>query len=369
MPPTKYSCLLRPLAYLYGLGVSLRNYLFDQGCIAQASYPIPILCVGNVTVGGTGKTPHVEYILSLLTPHYRVAVLSRGYRRGTRGLVIADALSTAESIGDEPMQIHLRFPEVLIAVDGDRRRAMRYLMSLPEGERPEVVVMDDGFQHRYVRPSYSILLTDCQRPMWEDYLLPAGTLRESASARYRADMVIVTKCPTTLSPIERRLIRRSLALYPHQHLFFSSIRYLPLRPLAALQDDPSPEQANALPHQACVYVLAGIANPRPLVAYLGQHYRVVGEGIYPDHHPFSETDLGAIDRQVSALADRHGAVYCVCTEKDAVRLWAMRQAMAPTLLERLYYLPIETRMMDRGLEFERLIRQAARAARTQSMRP
>ena len=179
--------LLKLCSLVYGAGVSLRNYLFNSGLLREHHYDIPLICVGNITVGGTGKTPHIELIIELLRPSYRLAVISRGYKRSSRGLQDVTPGASVQQIGDEPKQLSLKYPEVRLIVDGDRRRAMRYLMALPEAERPEVVLLDDGFQHRYVHPSFSILLIDASRELHEDALLPAGNLREPASARYRAD--------------------------------------------------------------------------------------------------------------------------------------------------------------------------------------
>ena len=217
--------LLYPLSWLYGLGVGLRNFLFDQGVLKQQAYPIPLICVGNITVGGTGKTPHVELLISILREQRRIAVISRGYKRKSRGLKDVTLTSTADEVGDEPKQIKQKYPEVRFVVDGNRRRAMAYLLALPEAERPDVVLLDDGFQHRYVHPSFSILLIDAQRELHDDELLPLGGLREPATARYRADCIILTKCPHNMRPITLRIMQRNLALYPHQRIFFSRIEY------------------------------------------------------------------------------------------------------------------------------------------------
>ncbi len=362
----KYSVLLRPLACLYGLGVELRNFFFDRGLLRSVSYPIPVICVGNITVGGTGKTPHVEYILRCLLPRYRVAVLSRGYKRSSRGMIVATMQSTVAEIGDEPRQIKLKFPSVALIVDGNRRRAMDYLMALPEGERPEVVVMDDGLQHRYVKPSYTILLVDSQRPIQHDKLLPEGDLREPASARYRADCIIATKCPASLSAIQQRIVERNLAPYPHQRIFFSRICYGRARHLTELElaQGQSPTSVE-IPAQARVYLISGIARPQPLIDHLSAQYVVVGQETFADHHNFSDSDLERINTTFASLSSSVSSapLYAVCTEKDAVRLWELRAKLSPTLLEALLYIPIEMSIMHRGNEFERMIQLAARALR------
>ena len=192
--------ILWPLSVLYGLGVSIRNRLFNLGILKIREFDIPIICVGNITVGGTGKTPHTESLINELKNDYRVACLSRGYKRKTSGFVLATENSTANDIGDEPMQIKNKFPEITVAVDADRVRGIKKLMQLPE--KPEVIILDDGFQHRYVKADINIMLIDYNRPIYEDHLLPLGRLRESIHAKDRANYVIVTKCPANISPIE-----------------------------------------------------------------------------------------------------------------------------------------------------------------------
>ena len=214
-----------PLALCYGFAVRLRNLCFGLGILPSETYPIAVISVGNLSAGGAGKTPLVEYLVRLLSPRYRVAVLSRGYRRKTKGYVLASASSTAREIGDEPSQIKRKYPSVTVAVDGHRRRGMRRLLALPEAERPQVVVLDDAFQHRYVRPSLSILVTDSHRLFTRDRLLPVGTLREPRSGVRRADMVVVTKCDPAMKPIESRIIEDELRIDTSRPRFFTSIAY------------------------------------------------------------------------------------------------------------------------------------------------
>lgn len=351
--------LLYLLSWLYGLGVGLRNFLFSQGLLKEQSYPIPLLCVGNITVGGTGKTPHVELLIAILRSEHRIAVISRGYRRKSRGLREVTLESTVAEVGDEPKQIKLKYPEVRFVVDGNRRRAMRYLMSLPEEERPEVVLLDDGFQHRYVHPSFSILLVDASRELHEDALLPLGGLREPATARYRADCIILTKCPQDMSPIQLRIMQRNLALYPHQKIFFSRIQYLPTRPLGSLLG----EGATSLPEGAAVLALSGIASPRPFLEHLGEKYKLIGQLTYKDHHLFTPSDLRHLEeswRRARAEVSE-GALYLLCTEKDAVRLLDSYETLAEDFRSHLYYLPIDTEILFKPEDFSALIRKVALA--------
>lgn len=361
---TNRSPLLRPLSLLYGVGVRVRNFFFDIGLLPSQSYDVPVICVGNITVGGTGKTPHVEYILSLLVPRYRVAVLSRGYKRRTRGLIEVTDSSRAQDIGDEPLQLKLKYPSIRLVVDGNRRRAMRYLMSLSEDERPEVVVMDDGMQHRYIRPSCTVLLVDSNRPILEDRLLPEGSLREYSSARYRADILIVTKCREDLSAIEQRLMERSLELFSHQKMFFSSLRYLPPRLLERLHASKDKQEIVSIPRNAPLFLITGIARPESLEAYLSSRYEVLEQHIYPDHHYFSKGDIQGLNDTFRRLREESSRpLYVVCTEKDAVRLWELREQLSADLLAHLYYLPIEIEIMGNATELDRQILLAAKAMR------
>lgn len=357
---TKYRPLLRPLAWLYGRGVALRNFCFDRGLLPSEAFPIPVICVGNIAIGGTGKTPHVEYILQHLHQQYRIAVLSRGYKRKSKGLVVATEVSSPLEIGDEPRQIKLKYPQVQVVVDGNRRRAMRYLMSLPADQRPEVVVMDDGYQHRYLKPSYSILLVDARRPVWDDRLLPEGNLRESISALYRADCIIVTKCPEDMSPIQQRIIERNLALFPHQQIYFSRMAYQALQPLVP----PLDASTEAAPPGRVdrVVALAGIANPDPFVQRLEARFRLVDKLIYPDHHHFEQDDIRELNQRYSELlAEDNTSLYVICTEKDAVRLIEYQAHLSPELLSHIYYLPIHVEVLHNEEELKRSIWLAARA--------
>lgn len=220
---------LYPLAWLYGLVAWIRNKCFDWGLLRSRSFHAPVIGVGNLAVGGTGKTPHTEYLIRLLQDSYRVAVLSRGYKRKTKSFVLADANSTAATIGDEPYQMKQKYPETVVAVDGKRSRGIGRLLSLRE-PFVDVVLLDDAFQHRYVKPGLNILLTDYHRLFCDDTLLPAGRLRESMAGKDRAQIVVVTKCPADMKPIEYNIIAKRMALFPYQWLYFSTLRYGNLQP-------------------------------------------------------------------------------------------------------------------------------------------
>ena len=222
---------LLPLSWLYGLGVGFRNLLFEMGILKSRSFSTPVISVGNITVGGTGKTPHVEYLVRLLKDQAKVAVLSRGYKRKTSGFVLADKDATVRSIGDEPFQMKTKFPNVTVAVDRKRTRGIDKLTSGDYVKDIDVILLDDAFQHRYVKPGINILLVDYHRLIIYDKLLPAGRLREPVVSKNRADIVIVTKCPKDLKPMEFRVITKAMSLYPYQQLFFSTHEFEALRPV------------------------------------------------------------------------------------------------------------------------------------------
>ena len=224
---------LYPVSWIYGAVVVMRNKLFDWGIFRSKSFDVPVICVGNLAVGGTGKTPHTEYLIKLLRDKYQVAVLSRGYKRRTKGYVLATPQCTAKTIGDEPYQMYTKFSSVTLAVDEKRCHGIEKLLKLKEPST-DVILLDDAFQHRHVKAGLNILLTDYHRLFCDDTLLPAGRLREPVSGKNRAQIVIVTKCPQDIKPIDYNIITKRLNLYPYQRLFFSSFRYGNLQPVFSL---------------------------------------------------------------------------------------------------------------------------------------
>lgn len=327
--------LLLPVAFLYGAAVRLRNRLFDHGCIALESYPVPVICVGNLAMGGTGKTPHTEYIIRLLKDSYRVAVLSRGYKRQTTGFLLADD-RTSREIGDEPYQMKRKFPDVVVAVDEDRREGISRLLAMPVGMRPEVILLDDAFQHRRVKPSLSIVLTDCRHLFYEDMLLPAGRLRESACGVRRADMVVVTKCTDGITPAERRAIEAGMHLQPHQKVFFSRMAYDELKPVF-------PRYAGGVSREDIrkweseIIALAGIASPESFVSEVRKLSERVTPFVFPDHYAFSGGDIRRIGRVFEKM--HPASRYIIVTEKDAARL-ADNPHVPEGWKARMYSLPI-----------------------------
>lgn len=307
-----------PASWLYGFGVWIRNTLYDQHLIVTREAPMPAICVGNLAVGGTGKTPMTEYLIRLLSPTYKVAVLSRGYKRETHGFVLADSSATARTIGDEPLQLHRKFPEVVVAVSADRLSGIKRLkQAFPD---LQVVILDDAFQHRRIQCGLNILLTPMDSLYVDDHYLPYGRLRDNKSQIRRAEIVVVTKCPPDIKPIDKRLIDTRLHLPAYQHLFFSSIEY--------------PEIGNG----GRAMLLTAIARPEYLEAKLKEHYPNLAVVNYPDHHAFSRSDI----RYLEQKAKNYDTVFT--TEKDLMRLENMNLSEAFTA--KLKAIPIRMQIAE-----------------------
>ena len=328
---------LRPLSWLYGAGVALRNALFDWGVLKSRSYNIPIIGVGNLTVGGTGKTPHTEYLVRLLIQHYRVAVLSRGYRRKSKGYVLATLDSTVEEIGDEPWQMKQKFPDLYVAVDKNRRRGIERLCHDEATLDVEVILLDDSYQHRYVQPGVNILLVDYHRMITDDCLLPAGRLREPKEGKRRANIVIVTKCPHDIKPMGYRVIQKALALMPYQQLYFSTFSYGHMRQLFGEKEST----LSAIKSQESILLLTGIALPEQMHLDLSRHTTHITSLPFPDHHFFSAEDIQAVNREFAALPSPKRII---TTEKDATRLLRI-EGLSQEVREAIYVLPIEVEIM------------------------
>jgi len=328
---------LLPLSWFYGLGVRFRNLLFDIGLLKSRSFDMPVISVGNITVGGTGKTPHVEYLIRLLQDHVKVAVLSRGYKRKSKGFVKADDQSTARDIGDEPYQMKHKFHDITVAVDSKRVRGIEKLTE--DDNSLDVVLLDDAFQHRYVKPGINILLVDYHRLIIYDKLLPAGRLREPMKGKNRADIVMITKCPKNLTPMEFRVITKAMALYPYQHLYFTSISYDALQPL--FPNGLEPKRIEDLKGQN-VLLLTGIASPRLLEEDLSACHVGTTTLAFSDHHNFKDKDIELINSTFEAMK----APKCiVTTEKDAARLIHV-DGLSDEVRRHLYVLPVRISFMQ-----------------------
>ena len=330
---SKYNILLWPLTLLYGMGVCLRNQLFKWKILKSKSYPIPVICVGNLAVGGTGKTPHIEYLIRLLKDQYKVAVVSRGYKRTSKGFVLATCNNSYNEIGDEPFQIRQKFTDILVAIDSNRQRAIENLLSMSEEDRPEVILLDDAFQHRYVKPSFSILLTDYNRMYYDDFLLPSGRLREPISARERADMVIVTKTPIDLKPIEYRITETNIKLQANQPVFFSSIGYDHIRPVFSSDGNKFINQKK-VDH---ILLVSGIASPKPFIEEVKKLGCPIEKLIFSDHHDFNESDMKKIKQSFERLKGENKII--LTTEKDAARI-LNNKYLSVDLKQYCFYLPM-----------------------------
>ena len=328
---------LYPLSWLYGIGVCLRNKLFDWGWLRSKSFDIPVICVGNLAVGGTGKTPHTEYLIRLLQNEgINVAVLSRGYKRKSKGYILATAESSAGKIGDEPYQIKSKFPDIRVAVDEDRCHGIEQLLKL-KNPAVDAVLLDDAFQHRRVKAGLNILLTDFHRLLCDDVLLPAGRLREPAGGKNRAQIVIVTKCPDNIKPIDFNIITKRLHLYPYQQLYFSKFRYGSLIPLF-----PEIGKGTVCAGNEQVLLVTGIASPAPLVEEVKSHTPNVSLLAFGDHHDFSTKDLQFIEERFLQLEKDKRMI--ITTEKDATRL-KNHPALSETLKPYIYVLPIKIELL------------------------
>lgn len=333
--------ILLPLSKLFGIGVAVRNAMFNRNILKQTRFDIPVIVVGNIAVGGTGKTPHVEYVTGMLRETNKIAVLSRGYRRKTVGFVHAGHRSTPEDIGDEPYQIYQKFgSDVEVAVCEKRVEGINKL--LEENNSIQMVVLDDAFQHRYVKPKVSIVLTEYSRPAFADHLMPYGRLREPASAINRADIVIVTKCPVSMKPMEYRMFKENLNLFPYQKLFFSRYIYGHLVPVF-------PERTTFIPYldwlceTDSVLIVTGVANPRPFVRHIRRYKAKVRLIRFPDHVNFNQADMAAIKRKFDTMTgDRR---FIITTEKDAVKL--SHSPYFPHALQTCtYYLPVSVEFVE-----------------------
>lgn len=319
----------------------VRNKLFETGILKEQEYSVPVIGVGNLTIGGTGKTPHVEFILENLSGMRKVAMLSRGYKRKTSGFILANSKSTPESIGDEPWQIYNKFgASVKVAVCESRKKGIQEIMRLfPD---TELIVLDDSFQHRWVKPLVNICLMEYGRPVYNDRLLPLGRLRESWHEISRADMVIVTKCPVTAQQIDLRVVANSLDLMKFQKLYFSRYSYEPLKPVFP-EENPYTATLMNLTADDSVFLLTGIAHPRYFVRHFRDYPFFKYVAHYPDHHDFSRKDIESISEKFRNLKGERKII--VTTEKDAVRL-AHNPYFPNELKPYVFFQPIKVRMVQ-----------------------
>lgn len=326
--------LLKPLSVLYGIGVGLRNKLFDLGIFHSHKCDLTTISVGNITVGGTGKTPHAEYLLEYLSKRVSTAYLSRGYKRSIAGFKIADEKSTASTIGDEAYQIYRKFENVTVAVDGNRVNALKKLQQ--HKTEPKVVVLDDAYQHRKLHPDLNILLIDYNRLTYRDLMLPLGELRESSENTDRADIIIFTKCPNTMQPVDMLSTRTQINPFPYQTLYYTSLSYG--EPKGLFTDKKIELYGKE------VLLITGIAQPQHLHKHLEQYASLITALKYPDHHRFTSYDIQEIAEDYEGLANGNRVI--ITTEKDAARLISME--IPESIKNDIYTIGIEIEFLFNG---------------------
>jgi tetraacyldisaccharide 4'-kinase len=333
---TKY--LLWPFSIVYGIVVFIRNKLFDWKILPSHEFDLPVISVGNITVGGTGKTPVTEYLVRLLKEDYKVAVLSRGYGRKSRGFFLAGKQPDPAEIGDEPCQIKMKFPDIMVAVDARRVRGIQKLRELGA----ETVILDDAFQHRYVKAGLSILLIDYSRPVTKDYLLPFGRLRESTTGISRANILLITKSPADLKAIDMRVRFKDFTLNPFQHLYFSSV--IPEKPLPVFISETENEFPGNNPG---ILLVTGIARPASALGSAGEFSSDIRQISYSDHHDYNVKDVRFIIRTFQELKGINKVI--LTTEKDAVKFRLLEDEFN-TLKNKVYYMPVMVSILNNDTE-------------------
>jgi len=347
--------LLLPISLLYGTVMFIRNKLYDIGFFPSVKFNVPVISVGNLCMGGTGKTPHIEYLVRLLKPEFYIATLSRGYGRKTKDFILADTQSTAGEIGDEPLQFKKKFPKMPVAVDEERARGINKMLELFPSM--QAILLDDAFQHRAVKPGLSIVLTDFSKLYTDDHVVPSGTLREFSSGIKRADIIIVTKCPHIPLAIERKGIISKLKTLPRQKVYFTTVNYGEFVPLQNKITPPF-SKAYYFEKKYTILLVSGIANVQPLEYYLKENTRNVRTLNFPDHHPYTLNDLKTIESTFNEIHTANKII--VTTEKDSMRLKDKSMAASLNHLP-VFYIPIEIQFGDQGeKEFNNQILQYVR---------
>jgi len=333
---------LLPFSLLYGLIIIIRNYLFDQNFLKAGTFNLPLICIGNLSVGGTGKSPMVEYLLHMFRGKYRVATISRGYKRKTKGYALANDTTTALEIGDEPMQFYLKFPEVAVAVGEERMEAVPQLLHDKPGT--EVIILDDAFQHRWIKAGLNIVLTEYSNLFTRDFFLPTGDLRDQRRSYRRAQVIFVTKCPAEFTEADHEKIVKEINPVKGQHIFFTAMAYgIPYHITNHVQ-----RKIQATDE---VLLVCGIANPLPLKNYIMQNAKTYYDHMYPDHHIFTIDDLNDINSKFIQMQAEEKVI--VTTEKDAVRLIKFDKQISDMPL---YVLPVKHHILfNQGQQFQNVV--------------
>ncbi len=339
--------LLFPFSLLYGLVVIIRNWCYDGGVLKSRSFKLPVISVGNLDVGGAGKSPMTEYLVRLLKDHYKLATLSRGYGRETKGYIGATALTTSSQVGDEPAQFKHKFPDITVAVCENRAEGIKQLI-----HGHNLIILDDAYQHRGVKPGLSILLFDYNRINEPHLLLPAGNMREPFSGRWRADIIVISKCPEQLPDDEKNAIAERIGPLPYQSLFFTAVSY------RSFEDRAGNRTNTSIEADSTVFLLTGIANPKPLVQHLEKYMANIIHHNYPDHHRFSLKNISKLADEFSACNAQKKVI--VTTEKDAQRL--VGHELLPVLNTLpVLVLPIGVEFLDNsGPQFDQLVTKYVR---------
>ncbi len=328
-----------PLSLLYGFVVGFRNFLFNIKVLRSVEFKLPIISVGNISVGGTGKTPHTEYLIKLLKDDYKIATLSRGYKRLTNGFILADNDSNFEQIGDEPAQMKKKFSDIEIAVDGNRVRGVKRL--LEERKDTQVVLLDDAYQHRYINPGLNILLIDNNNPIDEDRLLPLGRLRESASELHRANIIIITKCSPNIKPIEQRLLEKRFKQYPYQKIYFTTLSYN--EPMPVFEGVKKVNNTLKISENTHVLLITGIANSKPLKSHIQILTPFITELSFPDHYSYSSLDIQYIIEKFELIDNKDKVI--ITTEKDAMR-FQHKADIDDKIKAAMFYIPVEVTFLN-----------------------
>ena len=339
--------LLFPFSIIYGFIVSVRNYLFDINILKSKEFNIPVISVGNITVGGTGKTPHVEYIISILKSEFKLAVLSRGYKRRTKGFILANSSSSSKEIGDEPAQINNKFSEIVVAVDEKRVNGINNLLE----ENIDAIILDDAYQHRYVKPGFSILLIDYNRPIHNDLILPAGNLRESRKGKSRADIIIVTKSPKNLKPIDIALFTDKIKPDYNQNVYFTSFKYG--NPKAVFfKNIQTPNDFIIGSDIYTIIVVTGIAYTKPFIEHLKKYSKDIIHVNFSDHSDYNNKRINKIFNIFENITNNKKII--ITTEKDAVK-FKENENFNNILKQNLFYIPIEIDFINKKEEFDNQI--------------
>ncbi|MGH1434974.1 MAG: tetraacyldisaccharide 4'-kinase [Lewinella sp.] len=339
--------LLAPFSLLYGLGVSLRNAFYRAGLLKSMTFSVPVISVGNLSVGGAGKTPHIEYLIRLLRDHIQIATLSRGYSRKTRGFLEVERNNNAERVGDEPLQFKRKYPDIGVYVAEDRAFAIPQIVM--KKSDTQMVLLDDAFQHRSVKPGVNILLTEYSNRFTQDFLLPAGRLREWRESYERADVIIISKCPQTISQEEKEAIRAEINPLPHQQLFFSYYAY------QAPYYQFNPRYRLQLDEKLDVLLICAIAKTDYLIDYLQSQVGSVQSLEFADHHYFNKEDISNLHRSFKKIDTNRKVI--ITTEKDAMRLELHRDFLIKERLP-IFVLPTEVQFhFGEGPQFDEIIRQ------------